>query len=95
MVGKVIEPRARRAGELAEMNHRLAVNPDDAESLIHRGWLFFQERKWPAAIADLERRLRLRPDDADACWLLAEAYRVMARRKAFRRRPEDADALPE
>jgi uncharacterized protein (DUF488 family) len=27
--------------------------------------------------------------------LLAEAYRVMARRKAFRRRPEDADALPE
>jgi uncharacterized protein (DUF488 family) len=27
--------------------------------------------------------------------LLAEAYRVMARRKAFRRRPEDSDALPE
>jgi serine/threonine protein kinase/WD40 repeat protein/tetratricopeptide (TPR) repeat protein len=74
VVGEVIEPRARRAAELAEMNRRLATNPDDAEALIHRGWLFTRQMKWPAAIADLERRLRLRPDDPDACWLLAEAY---------------------
>jgi WD40 repeat protein/tetratricopeptide (TPR) repeat protein len=73
VVGEVIEPRARRAAELAEMNRRLATNPDDAEALIYRGWLFHQEKKWPEAIADIERRLRLRPDD-DACWLLAEAY---------------------
>jgi hypothetical protein len=76
VVGEVIELRARRAGELAEMNHRLAVNPDDADALVHRGWLMLQQKNWPAAIADLERRLRLRPDDADASCLLAEAYRA-------------------
>ena len=88
-----------RAAELAEMNHRLAVNPDDAEALIHRGWLFFQERKWPAAIADLERRLRLQPNDADACWLLAEAYEgggdlagaLAALSCRLERAPEDRD----
>jgi tetratricopeptide (TPR) repeat protein len=74
VVGEVIEPQARRAGGLAEMNRRLAANPDDAEARIHRGWLFHQQKKWPEATADLERRLRLRPEDADACWLLAEAY---------------------
>jgi WD40 repeat protein/tetratricopeptide (TPR) repeat protein len=74
VVGEVIEPQARRAGELAEMNRRLAANPDDDEALIDRGWLFHQQKKWAEAIVDLERRLRLRPDDADACWLLAEAY---------------------
>jgi WD40 repeat protein len=40
VVGEVIETRARRAAELAEMNRRLAATPDDAEALIHRGWLF-------------------------------------------------------
>jgi tetratricopeptide (TPR) repeat protein len=71
VVGEVIEPQARRAAELAEMNRRLAANPDDADALIHRGWLFNRQKQWPAAIADLERRLRLRPDDADALYLLA------------------------
>jgi eukaryotic-like serine/threonine-protein kinase len=74
VVGEVIEPQARRAAEWSEMNRRLAANPDDADALVHRGWLFHQEKKWPEAIADLERRLRLRPDDSDACWMLAEAY---------------------
>jgi serine/threonine protein kinase/WD40 repeat protein/tetratricopeptide (TPR) repeat protein len=74
VIGEVVEPQARRAGELAEMDRRLAVNPDDADALIHRGWLFSQQKKWPEAIADLNRRLRLRPEDADARWLLAEAY---------------------
>ncbi len=54
-IGEVIEPQARRAAELAEMNRRLAAKPDDAEALIHRGWLFTQQKKWPEAIADLER----------------------------------------
>ena len=36
------------------MNRRLAAKPDDAEALIHRGWLFTQQKKWPEAIADLE-----------------------------------------
>jgi tetratricopeptide (TPR) repeat protein len=82
------------------MDRHLAADPDDAEALIHRGWLFTQQKKWPVAIADLERRLRLRPDDADACWLLAEAYQEMGDLAgalvAFGRRlervPEDRDA---
>ena len=74
VVGEVIETQARRGAELAEMNRRLAANLDDAEALIHRGWLFHLEKKWPDAIADLERRLRLRPDDTDALFLLAQAY---------------------
>ena len=69
VVGEVIEPQARRAAELAEMNRRLAAKPDDAEALIHRGWLFTQQKKWPEAIADLERGLHLRPDDTDALFL--------------------------
>jgi tetratricopeptide (TPR) repeat protein len=77
VVGEIIEPQARRAGELAEMNRRLAANPGDAEALIHRGWLFHQQKKWPEATADLERLTRLRPHDPDACWLLAEVYQEM------------------
>jgi tetratricopeptide (TPR) repeat protein len=74
VIGEVIEPQARRATELAELNRRLAAKPDDAEALIHRGWLFTQQKKWPEATADLEQGLRLRPDDADALFLLAKAY---------------------
>ncbi len=74
VIGEVIEPQARRASELVELNRRLTANPDLAEALIHRGWLFIQQKKWPRAIADLERFLRLRPGDSDAAWLLAEAY---------------------
>jgi tetratricopeptide (TPR) repeat protein len=100
VVGEVIEPRARRAAELAEMNRRLGANPDDAEALIHRGWLFHQQKNWPGAITDLERRLRLRPEDADACWFLAEAYRetgnaagaLAALSRLLERTPEDRDA---
>jgi tetratricopeptide (TPR) repeat protein len=100
VVGEVLEPRARRAAELAEMNRKLAADPDDADALIHRGWLFTRQKKWPAAIADLERRLRLRPDDGDAGWLLAEAYEEMgdlagalaAFGRDLERAPEDRDA---
>jgi serine/threonine protein kinase/WD40 repeat protein/tetratricopeptide (TPR) repeat protein len=77
VIGEVIETQARRAAEFAEMNCRLAANPDDAGALIHRGWLFHQQKKWPESIADLENLLRLRPDDSDACWLLAEANQEM------------------
>jgi tetratricopeptide (TPR) repeat protein/WD40 repeat protein len=100
VVGEVLEPEVRRAGELAAMNRCLAANPDDADALIHRGWLFHQQRKWPAAIADLEGFLRLRPADADACWLLAEAYQEMgnlagalaALGRRLDQAPEDRDA---
>jgi WD40 repeat protein/tetratricopeptide (TPR) repeat protein len=99
VVGEVIETQARRAAELAEMNRRLAANPDDADALIHRGWLFHQQKKWPEAIADLERRIRLRPDDSDACWLLAEAYQETGNLagalavvgRCLERAPEDRD----
>jgi len=74
VVGEVIEPQARRAAELAEMNRRLAANPDDADALIHRGWLRRRASEMPEAIVDLERAARLRPDDADALSLLAQAY---------------------
>jgi tetratricopeptide (TPR) repeat protein len=100
IVGEVIEPRARRAAELAAMSRRLAADPDDADALVHRGWLLHQEKKWAAAIADLERRLRLRPDDTDACWLLAEAYQetgnlagaLAAFGRFLERVPDDRDA---
>ena len=75
VVGEVIEPQARRAAELTELNRRLTANPDDAEALIHRGWLLTEQKKWSEAIADLERGTRLRPDDTDALFLLARAYR--------------------
>jgi tetratricopeptide (TPR) repeat protein len=75
VVGEVIEPKARRAAELAEMNRRLAANPDDAEALIHRGWLRLGLAQAAQAVADLERGLRLRRDDADSLFLLAQAYR--------------------
>jgi serine/threonine protein kinase/WD40 repeat protein/tetratricopeptide (TPR) repeat protein len=74
VIGEVLEPRARRAGELIELKHQLAANPDDADALMHRGWLFHRQKQWPAAIADLEHLLRLRPDDPDARWLVADAY---------------------
>jgi eukaryotic-like serine/threonine-protein kinase len=74
VVGEVIEPQARRAAELEEMNRRLAAKPDDAEALMHRGWLFTEQMKWSKAIADLERASSLRPDDTDALFLLAQAY---------------------
>ena len=74
VVGEVLEPRARRAALLAEMNRRLAVAPDDAEALIQRGWVFAQQKKWPEAIADLVHLLLLQPDNSDACRLLGEAY---------------------
>jgi tetratricopeptide (TPR) repeat protein len=100
VVGEVIETRARRAGELAEMNRRLAINPDDAEALVHRGWLFLLDKKCPEAIADLERRLRLPPDDADVGFLLAEAYHAVgnvagalaAINRLLERVPENRDA---
>ena len=100
VVGEVIEPQARRAAELAEMNRRLAAKPDDAEALIHRGWLFTQQKKWPEAIADLEQSLRLRPGDSDACWLLGQAYQetgnlagaLAAFSRLLERTPDDRDA---
>jgi tetratricopeptide (TPR) repeat protein len=72
--GEVIEPQARRAAELSDMNRRLATSPDDAEALIHRGWLLIQQKKSPEATADLERGVQFRPDDTDALFLLARAY---------------------
>ena len=74
VIGEVIENDRWRGAELAEMSRRLAAKPDDSEALIHRGWLFSLQKKWPEAIADLERGSRLRPDDTDAMFLLARAY---------------------
>jgi tetratricopeptide (TPR) repeat protein len=96
----VIETQARRAAELAAMNRRLAANPADADALIHRGWLFHQQKKWREAITDLEHSLQLRPENSDACWLLAEAYHVVGNLagalavvgRCFERAPEDRDA---
>jgi serine/threonine protein kinase/WD40 repeat protein/tetratricopeptide (TPR) repeat protein len=74
VVGEVIEPQARRAAEMAEMDRRLSANPDDADALIHRGWLRLLMARAAESIADLERGLRLRPDDTDALFLLARAH---------------------
>ena len=75
VIGEVVEPWARRARELVEMNRTARRQPDDSEALVHRGWLFSQQKKWPEAIADLESFISgYRPGDSDACWLLGEAY---------------------
>jgi serine/threonine protein kinase/WD40 repeat protein/tetratricopeptide (TPR) repeat protein len=100
VVGEVVEPSARPAAEWTEMNRRLAAKPDDAEALIHRGWRFTQQKKWPEAIADLEQALRLRPGDSDACWLLGNAYHEAGNRagalavfsRLLERTPEDHEA---
>jgi eukaryotic-like serine/threonine-protein kinase len=100
VVGEVTEPQARRAAELAEMNRRLAANPDDAEALIHRGWLFTEQKQWRGASVDLEHLLRVRPGDSNACWLLGEAYQeagklpaaLAAFSRLLERSPDDRDA---
>ena len=100
MVGGILEPQARRAALFAEMDRRLAAQPDDADALIHRGWLFTQQKKWPEAIADFAHRLRLRPGDSDAAWILAEAYEeagqlaaaLLALSRLLERAPGDHEA---
>ena len=100
VLGEVSEPQARRAVELVEMNRRLAAKPDDAEALVHRGWLFTQQKKWPEAIHDLEHQLRLRPGDSDAAWLLVKAYQEAGKLtgalaesgRLLERTPDDRDA---
>jgi WD40 repeat protein len=45
VVGEVIEPQARRAAEMAEMNLRLGADLDDADARIHRGWLLTRQKQ--------------------------------------------------
>jgi serine/threonine protein kinase/WD40 repeat protein/tetratricopeptide (TPR) repeat protein len=100
VAGEVIEPRARHAAELAELNRQHAARPDDAQTLIHRGWLLSQQQKWPEAIADLEHLLGLCPGHRDACLLLAEAYQeagkfasaLAAFGRLLEQTPDDFDA---
>jgi serine/threonine protein kinase/WD40 repeat protein/tetratricopeptide (TPR) repeat protein len=100
VVGAVLEPAARRAAELAALDERLRAAPDDADSLIQRGWLRLRLAKGPEALADLERGRQLRPDDRDTLFLLAEAHlqtdNLSAARATLERHlaqsPDDVDA---
>ncbi|MGO9465537.1 MAG: protein kinase domain-containing protein [Isosphaeraceae bacterium] len=74
VVGEILEPQARRKAERALMDRRLGANPDDAEALIHRGWLSLTERRLPEAIADLDHLRRCQTDDPDVDRLLGQAY---------------------
>jgi hypothetical protein len=47
VVGEVIEPQARRTGELAEMNRRLAANPDNADALLTSSGCSSSKRSGP------------------------------------------------
>ena len=99
VVGEVLEPQARRKAERAEMDRRLAANPDDAEALIHRGWLSLTERRLPEAIADLDRLHRLQPDYPDVERMLGQAYQdagnlagaLAFSSRVLERAPEDHD----
>jgi len=100
VVGAVLEPSARRAAELAALDDRLRAAPDDADSLIQRGWLRLRLARDSEALTDLERGVRLRPDDPDALFLLAETQSQMNLLPAARatlerylaRSPDDVDA---
>ena len=74
VIGEVIKPQARRAGEWAEMSRRLRANPDDCEALIHRGWLSLTERRLPEAIADFDQFRRRQTNDPDVDRMLGQAY---------------------
>ncbi len=97
VVGAVLEPQARRQAERAEMDRRLAANPDDAEALIHRGWLSLTERRPREAIADLDRGRQHLPGDPDAERMLTQAYlddgnlagAYTSSSRAIERTPED------
>ena len=99
VVGEVLETQARRQAERAAMDRRLAANPDDAEALIHRGWLSLTERRLPEAIADLDHLRRLQPDDPDVDWMLGQAYQdrgnpagaLACSSRVLERAPEDQD----
>jgi WD40 repeat protein/Flp pilus assembly protein TadD len=55
VIGAALEPEARRNAERAEMDRRLAANPDDTEARIHRGWLAIAEGRAADASRDLDR----------------------------------------
>ena len=100
VVGEVRDNKARRTGELAEMDRRLAAFPNDAEALFHRGWLRLKMSQPAQAVGDLERAVRLRPDDIDALFFLSQAYSQTRNPRAERaalenyltRCPDDTDA---
>ncbi len=99
VVGELLEPQARRKAERTEMDRRLAANPDDAEALIHRGWLSLTERRLPEAIADLDHVHRLQPGYPDVDWMLSQAYQdagnlagaLASTSRLLEREPEDQD----
>jgi WD40 repeat protein/tetratricopeptide (TPR) repeat protein len=74
VVGEALDRSARRGAELACVNQKLRINPDDSEALFQRGWLYSLSSRWTDVIADIERGLTLRPDDLDALLLLFKAY---------------------
>jgi eukaryotic-like serine/threonine-protein kinase len=100
VVGEVLEPATRRAGELAFLNRRLQTHPNDADALIARGALKVRARRWREAITDLERGLELQTDHSDVRLLLAEAYlqterpreAMTALDRHLARSPDDPDA---
>ncbi len=74
IVGQILEPQARHKTERAEMDHRLAVNSDDAEALLRRGWLSLTERRLSEAIADLVRLHQRHPAYPDVDRILGQIY---------------------
>ncbi len=100
VIGKALEPAARRAAELAAVEAQLRDHPVDADALFDRAWLRLLAANVNEAIVDLDRGLRQRPTDADALFLLAEAYRRASNLKDARaalakylaQRPDDNEA---
>ena len=81
------------------MDRRLVANHDDAEALIHRGWLSLTERRLPEAIADLDHVRRLQSDCPDVDEMLSQAYEdtgnlagaLACSSRVLDRSPEDHD----
>jgi len=58
---------------LAECNASLKLRPDDADTLVSRGLVYFRMGDYPAAIADCDAALKQKPKTASALFIRALA----------------------
>jgi len=68
------QQRAKLNQELATVNQTLSQNPQDSKSSLQRATLYYELKRYPAAISDCNRILRSDPKNTDALLLQGQAY---------------------